>query len=147
MGLCACAQSVNDMPAIQDGPPPGGYPAIRFARRIPNTGPSGFTLFAVSAAVMAYGFYKVRLPRRVRGLNSAWHPAVAWSACPACLAVSLVCWHKERLASVSLRLSGFTRKTTSYRQLSAPGGRVRTAYFSKWVLEEVPRAVQAGKGC
>ena len=55
-------QSVNDMPAIQDGPPPGGYPAIRFARRIPNTGPSGFTLFAVTAAVMAYGFYKV-LPR------------------------------------------------------------------------------------
>ncbi|KAK9833412.1 hypothetical protein WJX81_002990 [Elliptochloris bilobata] len=52
-------KSVHDMPAVQDGPPPGGYPAIRFARRIPNTGPSGFTLFAVSAAVMAYGFYKV----------------------------------------------------------------------------------------
>lgn len=57
-----CAQSVNDMPAVQDGPPPGGYPAIRFARRIPSTGPSGFTLFAVSAAVMAYGFYKARSP-------------------------------------------------------------------------------------
>ncbi len=52
------AQSVNDMPIVQDGPPPGGYPAIRFARRLPNTGPSGFTLFAVTAAVMAYGFYK-----------------------------------------------------------------------------------------
>ena len=57
------------MPAIQDGPPPGGYPAIRFARRIPNTGPSGFTLFAVAAAVMAYGFYKVCPPRHQYGVR------------------------------------------------------------------------------
>ena len=47
---------------LQDGPPPGGFPSIRYARRIPSTGPTGFTLFAVGTAVMAYGFYKVRLP-------------------------------------------------------------------------------------
>ena len=46
---------------LQDGPPPGGFPSIRYARRIPSTGPTGFTLFAVGTAVMAYGFYKVRL--------------------------------------------------------------------------------------
>ena len=44
---------------LQDGPPPGGFPSIRYARRIPSTGPTGFTLFAVGAAVMAFGFYRV----------------------------------------------------------------------------------------
>jgi hypothetical protein len=39
-------QSVKDMPVVQDGPPPGGFPAIRYARRVPSTGPGGFTLFA-----------------------------------------------------------------------------------------------------
>lgn len=52
-------QSVKDMPIVQDGPPPGGFPAFRYARRIPSTGPTGITLFAVSGIIMAYGFYKV----------------------------------------------------------------------------------------
>ena len=52
-------QSVKDMPIIQDGPPPGGFPAIRYARRVPNTGPAGVTLFAVGGIVMAWGFYQV----------------------------------------------------------------------------------------
>lgn len=52
-------QSVKDMPMVQDGPPPGGFPSIRYARRLPSTGPTGFTLFAVGAAVMAFGFYRV----------------------------------------------------------------------------------------
>lgn len=54
-------QSVKDMPVVQDGPPPGGFPSIRYARRIPSTGPTGFTLFAIGTAVMAYGFYRVSL--------------------------------------------------------------------------------------
>jgi hypothetical protein len=54
-------QSVKDMPVVQDGPPPGGFPSIRYARRIPSTGPTGFTLFAVGAAIMGFGFYRVRL--------------------------------------------------------------------------------------
>ena len=32
---------------------------MRYARRSPSTGPTGFTMFAVGAVVMAYGFYKV----------------------------------------------------------------------------------------
>jgi len=52
-------QSVKDLPIVQDGPPPGGFPAVRYARRIPSTGPAGATLFAVGAAVMAFGFYRV----------------------------------------------------------------------------------------
>ena len=48
------------MPVVQDGPPPGGFPSVRIARRIPSTGPGGFTVFAVSSAIMAYGFYLVR---------------------------------------------------------------------------------------
>ncbi|CAL5229334.1 g12640 [Coccomyxa viridis] len=52
-------KSVKDMPVVQDGPPPGGFPSIRYARRLPSTGPTGFTLFAVATAVMAFGFYRV----------------------------------------------------------------------------------------
>eukprot|EP00891_Asterochloris_glomerata_P004399 jgi/Astpho2/4399/Aster-00018 len=51
--------SVKDLPVLQDGPPAGGFPSIRFARRLPSTGPTGFTLFSVTTAIMAYGFYKV----------------------------------------------------------------------------------------
>lgn len=47
------------MPVAQDGPPPGGFPSVRYARRLPSTGPTGITLFAVGSIVMAYGFYRV----------------------------------------------------------------------------------------
>ena len=51
---------------VQDGPPPGGFPSVRIARRIPSTGPGGFTVFAISASIMAYGFYLVRArPSRI----------------------------------------------------------------------------------
>lgn len=46
---------------VQDGPPPGGFPSVRYGRRLPTTGPTGPTLFLVSGAVMAYGFYLVSL--------------------------------------------------------------------------------------
>lgn len=52
-------KSVKDLPIAQDGPPPGGFPAIRYARRIPNTGPTGATIFGVTALLMGYGFYRV----------------------------------------------------------------------------------------
>lgn len=57
--LLIVLQSVKDMPVVQDGPPPGGFPSIRWGRRIPSTGPTGFTLFALGTVVMAYGFVKV----------------------------------------------------------------------------------------
>ena len=60
--LCVFMQSIKDMPVLQDGPPPGGFPSVRYARRIPSTGPAGFTLFAVTASIMAYGFIKVCPP-------------------------------------------------------------------------------------
>ena len=52
-------KSVMDMPIRQDGPPPGGFQAIRYARNIPNTGPTGVTLFVVAASVISYGMYQV----------------------------------------------------------------------------------------
>lgn len=59
------------MPVVQDGPPPGGFPSVRYARRLPSTGPTGFTLFAVTAVIMAYGFVKVSCLRllQVNGAN------------------------------------------------------------------------------
>jgi NADH dehydrogenase (ubiquinone) 1 alpha subcomplex subunit 13 len=51
--------SVKDMPVVQDMPPVGGFPSIRINRRLPSTGPKGAAVFAVGAAVMAYGYYNV----------------------------------------------------------------------------------------
>lgn len=59
-------KSVKDMPVLQDGPPPGGFPSIRYARRVPNTGPTGVTIFVVSTVVMAYGFYRVAVGNHER---------------------------------------------------------------------------------
>lgn len=63
---CIGMQSVKDMPVVQDGPPPGGFPAIRYGRRIPNTGPSGIALFTAGTIIMAYGFYRVGQGNRQR---------------------------------------------------------------------------------
>uniref|UniRef100_A0A7S2Z899 NADH dehydrogenase [ubiquinone] 1 alpha subcomplex subunit 13 n=1 Tax=Chloropicon laureae TaxID=464258 RepID=A0A7S2Z899_9CHLO len=52
-------KSIKDMASRQDGPPPGGFPSIRYGRRIPNTGPSGVAIFGIGAIIMGYGFYKV----------------------------------------------------------------------------------------
>jgi NADH dehydrogenase (ubiquinone) 1 alpha subcomplex subunit 13 len=54
------------MPVVQDGPPPGGFPAVRYARRLPSAGPGGIALFAAGAAVMAFGFYQVGQGNRER---------------------------------------------------------------------------------
>jgi hypothetical protein len=51
--------SVKELPVLQDGPPPGGFPAVRYARRIANTGPSGVTVLLVSSAVIGWGMYQV----------------------------------------------------------------------------------------
>ncbi|KAL2652150.1 hypothetical protein R1flu_020278 [Riccia fluitans] len=51
--------SVKEMPILQDGPPPGGFPAVRYARRIPNSGPGGAAVFLVSSLVIGFGFYQV----------------------------------------------------------------------------------------
>lgn len=51
--------SVKDLPIRQDGPPPGGFPAVRYARSIPNTGPSGVALVLGATAVIAFGFYQI----------------------------------------------------------------------------------------
>lgn len=52
-------KSVKDLPIVQDGPPPGGYPSIRYARKIPDTGPTGTALFGAAILVMGYGFYRM----------------------------------------------------------------------------------------
>ena len=56
---CTCLQSIKDLIYKQEKAPPGGFPSIRYARRLPSTGPTGATLFAVGAVVSAYGFYKI----------------------------------------------------------------------------------------
>lgn len=60
------SKSVNELPVKQDGPPPGGFPSIRYARRVPSTGPAGATVFGVALMVMGYGLYKVGQGNRER---------------------------------------------------------------------------------
>ncbi|VVA90005.1 unnamed protein product [Arabis nemorensis] len=45
--------SVRDMPLLQDGPPPGGFPPGRYARRISNTGPSAMAMFLAMSGAFA----------------------------------------------------------------------------------------------
>lgn len=80
---CCCpapvvAQSVKDMPIVQDMPPVGGFPSIRIQRRLPSTGPTGVAIFAVGGAVMAYGYYQVTIMARAmqscRGTLVCMHP-------------------------------------------------------------------------
>ncbi|KAG0572261.1 hypothetical protein KC19_VG079700 [Ceratodon purpureus] len=51
--------SVKEMPVLQDGPPPSGFPAVRYARRIVNSGPSGATVLLVSSVIIGWGMYQV----------------------------------------------------------------------------------------
>ncbi|KAF3498688.1 hypothetical protein YC2023_104605 [Brassica napus] len=47
--------SVKDMPLLQDGPPPGGFAPVRYARRISNTGPSAMAIFLTVSGAFAWG--------------------------------------------------------------------------------------------
>jgi NADH dehydrogenase (ubiquinone) 1 alpha subcomplex subunit 13 len=57
-------KSIKDLPVLQDAPPPGGFPSIRIERRLPNTGPTGAAIFAVTAAIVGYGFYQMSQQKR-----------------------------------------------------------------------------------
>jgi len=45
--------------AVQDMPPPGGYPEINIKRRTPARGPSGLQIWLGFTAVVGYGFYQL----------------------------------------------------------------------------------------
>ena len=77
---------------VQDGPPPGGFPAVRYARRVPSTGPTGFTLFAGAAGQRAAPRTALQrsdcrtacLPS-LPASSSAFPPLPAPAALPLCL--------------------------------------------------------------
>ncbi|XP_039116788.1 NADH dehydrogenase [ubiquinone] 1 alpha subcomplex subunit 13-B [Dioscorea cayenensis subsp. rotundata] len=58
--------SVKEMPLLQDGPPPGGFPPVRFARRIPTTGPSAVAIFLTAFGAFAWGMYQVGKGNKIR---------------------------------------------------------------------------------
>uniref|UniRef100_A0A6N2M9I0 NADH dehydrogenase [ubiquinone] 1 alpha subcomplex subunit 13 n=1 Tax=Salix viminalis TaxID=40686 RepID=A0A6N2M9I0_SALVM len=58
--------SVKDMPILQDGPPPGGFAPVRFARRIPNKGPSAMAIFLAAFGAFSYGMYQVGKGNKIR---------------------------------------------------------------------------------
>ncbi|KAG9150421.1 hypothetical protein Leryth_019793 [Lithospermum erythrorhizon] len=58
--------SVKDMPVLQDGPPAGGFAPVRYARRIPNTGPSAVAIFLTTFTLFSYGMYQVGKGNKIR---------------------------------------------------------------------------------
>jgi NADH dehydrogenase (ubiquinone) 1 alpha subcomplex subunit 13 len=50
--------SVKDMPLLQDGPPPGGFTPVRYARRMPTTGPSAWAIFLTTLGPFSWGMYQ-----------------------------------------------------------------------------------------
>ncbi|XP_027366643.1 NADH dehydrogenase [ubiquinone] 1 alpha subcomplex subunit 13-B [Abrus precatorius] len=58
--------SVKDMPVLQDGPPPGGFAPVRFARRIPNKGPSAIAIFLTAFGAFSWGMYQVGQGNKIR---------------------------------------------------------------------------------
>uniref|UniRef100_I1NEJ7 NADH dehydrogenase [ubiquinone] 1 alpha subcomplex subunit 13 n=1 Tax=Glycine max TaxID=3847 RepID=I1NEJ7_SOYBN len=58
--------SVKDMPVLQDGPPPGGFAPVRFARRIPNKGPSAVAIFLTAFGAFSWGMYQVGQGNKIR---------------------------------------------------------------------------------
>ncbi|KAG4983137.1 hypothetical protein AAZX31_10G121800 [Glycine max] len=58
--------SVKDMPVLQDGPPPGGFAPVRFARRIPNKGPSAVAIFLTTFGAFSWGMYQVGQGNKIR---------------------------------------------------------------------------------
>ena len=58
--------SVKDMPILQDGPPPGGFPPVRYARRIPNKGPSAVAIFLAAFGAFSWGMYQVGKGNKIR---------------------------------------------------------------------------------
>lgn len=58
--------SIKEMPVLQDGPPPGGFAPVRYARRIPTSGPSATAIFLTAFGAFAYGMYQVGQGNKVR---------------------------------------------------------------------------------
>ncbi|KAG9445688.1 hypothetical protein H6P81_011816 [Aristolochia fimbriata] len=58
--------SVKDMPLLQDGPPPGGFAPVRYARRIPTKGPSAIAIFLTTLGAFSYGMYQVGQGNKIR---------------------------------------------------------------------------------
>ena len=82
-------ESVRDLPIKQEMPPSGGYPAVRFARSMPNTGPSGAVLFAGMATVVSASPLFLCLPLAVplavlRALLCVSLTLALLSSCTAC---------------------------------------------------------------
>lgn len=58
--------SVKDMPILQDGPPPGGFAPVRYARRIPSKGPSAVAIFFAALGTFSWGMYQVGKGNKIR---------------------------------------------------------------------------------
>jgi len=62
-------------PGVQDLPPVGGFPEIRYRRHVPRKGPSGLVIVSALTLVCGLGFYRVaqgNLERRELKREKLW---------------------------------------------------------------------------
>uniref|UniRef100_A0A3Q7I832 NADH dehydrogenase [ubiquinone] 1 alpha subcomplex subunit 13 n=1 Tax=Solanum lycopersicum TaxID=4081 RepID=A0A3Q7I832_SOLLC len=124
--------SVKDMPLLQDGPPPGGFAPVRFARRIPNTGPSAMAIFLTAFGVFSWGMYQVGVGNKKRRVIKEEKYAARRAILP-----MLQAEEDERRASLNL----FVKEWKKYLEEEArimkdvPGWKVGESVYNsgKWM--------------
>ena len=50
----------------QDGPPPGGFPPVKYKRSLSKGGPSSLVMAVGAVGIFVYGMYKVGQANRTR---------------------------------------------------------------------------------
>ncbi|KAM4810624.1 NADH dehydrogenase [ubiquinone] 1 alpha subcomplex subunit 13 [Rhinophrynus dorsalis] len=53
----------------QDMPPPGGYGPVDYKRNLPRRGLSGYSMFAIGAGIMVFGYWRIFSWNRERRRN------------------------------------------------------------------------------
>ncbi|XP_058759495.1 uncharacterized protein LOC131632783 [Vicia villosa] len=99
--------SVKDMPVLQDGPPPDGFASVRFARPIPNTGPSAIAIFLTTFGAFSWGRYQV-LDRVTRSevffIHIAFPPTVFTSNYADAASVVVVVVVYEEIVTITMQV-------------------------------------------
>mmetsp|Transcript_18382 Transcript_18382/g.23854 ORF Transcript_18382/g.23854 Transcript_18382/m.23854 type:complete len:133 (+) Transcript_18382:131-529(+) len=74
--------SPSSLPPIQDMPPKGGYPQVKFERHLPSRGPKGWQMWAGVTAFICYGFVQVARTNNERNQQKLQERANRYAIAP-----------------------------------------------------------------
>mmetsp|Transcript_9489 Transcript_9489/g.13468 ORF Transcript_9489/g.13468 Transcript_9489/m.13468 type:complete len:134 (+) Transcript_9489:77-478(+) len=72
----------NNLPPIQDMPPPGGFPKVDTVRAFPRRGPKGWQLWAGLTVSIGYGFYQIGKTNRERAAQKTEERKIRYALAP-----------------------------------------------------------------